>query len=275
MFKIGDFSKICRIPVSALRYYADIGLLQPLEIDQFTGYRYYSLEQLPRLNRILALKDLGLSLTEIKTVLDDEQNLNIDHLRGMLKLKQMELQHELNERQAQLDRVAARLDQIEQEGKLPEQEVILKQVEPMRVLSYRFMAPSSEVIGHHLGMIFPKLFESGVMPVSAPGTRYHNLDFDPENIDCEIVYPVANTVKDDFPISDHILMTVVELPKVEVATIIHKGDYTLLEVSYTAIGRWIEVNRYQMVGPAREFYLSSPDSPEGAITEIQFPVDRG
>lgn len=62
MIRIGLFSKLSQVPVKTLRYYNEIGLLEPAEIDSFTGYRYYSVTQLPRLNRILALKDLGLSL---------------------------------------------------------------------------------------------------------------------------------------------------------------------------------------------------------------------
>jgi DNA-binding transcriptional MerR regulator len=89
MFKIGDFSKLCRVPVSALRYYADIGLLEPEHIDTFSGFRFYTLDQLPRLNRILALKDLGLSLTQISEILHDE--LPASEIRGMLKLKEHEL----------------------------------------------------------------------------------------------------------------------------------------------------------------------------------------
>ena len=65
MLKIGEFSRLSQIAVSTLRYYDDIGLLRPVEVDGFTGYRYYSAEQLPKLNRITVLKDLGLSLTEI------------------------------------------------------------------------------------------------------------------------------------------------------------------------------------------------------------------
>jgi DNA-binding transcriptional MerR regulator len=80
MFKIGDFSKLCRVPVSALRYYADIGLLEPAQVDSFTGYRYYSLDQLPRLNRILALKDLGLALEQIARLLDED--ISSDEIRG-------------------------------------------------------------------------------------------------------------------------------------------------------------------------------------------------
>ena len=69
MFKIGDFSMLSRISVKTLRYYDEIGLLKPVNVDQFTGYRYYSADQLPRLNYIVALKDMGLSLEEIANTL--------------------------------------------------------------------------------------------------------------------------------------------------------------------------------------------------------------
>ena len=90
MFKIGDFSKLCRVPVSAIRYYADIGLMEPHYVEPGSGYRFYSLDQLPHLNRILALKDLGLSLTQIKDILHED--LTTAQIEGMLKLKEAELQ---------------------------------------------------------------------------------------------------------------------------------------------------------------------------------------
>src|SRR5262245_24704386 len=70
VFKIGDFSRIARVSCRLLRYYDEIGLLKPGSIERDTGYRYYSASQLPRLNRILVLKELGLSLEEIARVLD-------------------------------------------------------------------------------------------------------------------------------------------------------------------------------------------------------------
>ena len=69
MLKIGDFSKFSRVSIKTLRYYDEIGLLKPAEVDKFTGYRYYSVDQLSRLNRIMGLKDLGLSLEEINQLL--------------------------------------------------------------------------------------------------------------------------------------------------------------------------------------------------------------
>src|SRR5512137_2728388 len=103
MFKIGDFSRLCRVPVSALRYYADLGLLEPAAVDPASGYRFYAAAQLTRVNRIVALKDLGLTLEEIRTVLD--QGLGGDELRGMLRLKRAEAGRRLAEEQERLARV--------------------------------------------------------------------------------------------------------------------------------------------------------------------------
>jgi DNA-binding transcriptional MerR regulator len=71
MFKIGDFSRFSRVTVKMLRHYDEIGLLKPARVDPFTGYRYYTADQLPRLNRIIALKDLGFTLEQIGSLLDD------------------------------------------------------------------------------------------------------------------------------------------------------------------------------------------------------------
>jgi DNA-binding transcriptional MerR regulator len=273
MFKIGDFSRVCRIPVSALRYYADIGLLEPASTDSFTGYRYYSLSQLPHLNHILALKDLGLSLTEIKTILDSNDELNVDELRGMLKLRQAELQQELADRQSQLDRVAARLIQIQEEGKMPDQEIVLKQIEKQTVLAYRFTAESSDVLGAMLGQIYPALFATGIMPASAPGILYHDPEFKADAIDVEVIYPVAHATE-SVKINDSVQMTARELPDTQVASIIHKGSYDGLESCYKALGQWIESNKYTIAASPRELYLTAPDDPDGAITEIQFPVAK-
>jgi DNA-binding transcriptional MerR regulator len=95
-----------------LRHYARLGLLKPLWTDRFTGYRYYSREQLSRLNRIMALKDLSFTLEQIGQVLPEEMSL--DELRGMLRLKQAELAQHIRETQARLVRIEERLRRIEQ-----------------------------------------------------------------------------------------------------------------------------------------------------------------
>jgi DNA-binding transcriptional MerR regulator len=93
MVKIGYFSRLSQVPKKTLRYYDQIGLLKPAYVDEFTGYRYYNISQLSRLNRILALKDLGLSLEQIGRILTGE--LTAAELRGMLILRQSQLQEEV------------------------------------------------------------------------------------------------------------------------------------------------------------------------------------
>ena len=107
MLKIGDFARLCQLPVGTLRYYDDLGLLRPAHVDAGTGYRYYSVEQLPRLNRLLALKDLGFSLEQIARVLND--GVTPEQLRGMLMLARAEAEHRLHAEQDRLHRIEARL----------------------------------------------------------------------------------------------------------------------------------------------------------------------
>src|SRR5437868_10010490 len=117
MFKIGDFSRLSLVSVKALRYYDELGLLKPARVDESTGYRYYAASQLTRLNRILAMKDMGLSLEQIALLLDQE--LTPDQIRGMLRLKQVELRQQLVEGQARLVRIEAWLQAFEQEVTMP------------------------------------------------------------------------------------------------------------------------------------------------------------
>ena len=94
MLKIGEFSRIGQVSVKTLRYYDTVGLLKPCHVDPTSGYRYYSFEMLPKLNRILALKELGLSLEQINQLLEDD--LSAEQLRGMLRLKQVEIQEQMS-----------------------------------------------------------------------------------------------------------------------------------------------------------------------------------
>jgi DNA-binding transcriptional MerR regulator len=135
MFKIGDFSKLIRVSVKTLRHYDDLELFKPSRVDDMTDYRYYSFEQLPRLNRILALKDLGFSLETISELLKD--NLGAEMLEHPLQLKQQELQEQLAQTKERLERVSARLRQLQQKGTMSTHEVIFKTVEPIVIASAR------------------------------------------------------------------------------------------------------------------------------------------
>jgi DNA-binding transcriptional MerR regulator len=273
MIKIGDFSKIGRVPVSALRYYADQGLLLPARVDPFTGYRYYTLDQLPRLHRILALKDLGLSLEQVAQVLQD--NPTAEQLRGMLALRKAELRQQLQAAEAQLVRVEARLRHIEQEHTMPTHDIVIKSIDAMPVLSLRENAPTPESVGALLGEACGAVMQSGQAFGGAPLVIFHDPEFKPENLDVEVVIPLPGPGGQAVPLDGGRQLAAGRLGGVEAAAcLLHAGPFDTIAQSYEALGQWIELNGYQIAGPPREVYLRAPDDDGGALTEIQWPVAR-
>lgn len=273
MFRIGDFSRICQVPVSALRYYADLGLLVPAHVDRFTGFRYYQLNQLPRLNRILALRDLGLSLEEIGRLLNEE--LSADEMRGMFRLQQAKLQQQLEDEQARLARVAARLREIEKEGKMPHQDVVLKAIDPQHVLSIREIIPTPVTVGRMLSEGFAALGQHGIQPAAPPQAIYHDEEFKLTDMDVEVVIPVATAIIRDLPLPNGRMLSVRDLPAVQsAASVIHIGSYDGLSATYQVLGKWIDANGYRIAGASREIYLKAADKDGDPIVETQWPVEK-
>lgn len=275
MFKIGDFSKLTRVSVKTLHHYDEIGLFKPLRIDRATGYRYYSFDQLPRLNRILALKDLGFSLEQIARILDD--NLTAEQLSGMLALRQAELEQQMNEARERLTRVAARLTQIKQEGKMSDYEIVVKPVAAVKVASARQVVPSPELMREQCNQLVNEICEmfekTGIQSTGTCLSIYH--DHSTEGIDVEMAF----FMPDDTPLVTYRRAGVRELPSIEtLATAIYHGSYDAFDAVgqlHVEMGKWIEANGYQIVGPSREIYLQTPQSPGGdGVMEIQFPVTK-
>ncbi len=283
MLKIGEFAWLSQVTVETLRHYDRLGLLKPDHLDQFTGYRYYSLAQLPRLNRILALKDLGLSLEEVARML--YQQVKPDEIRSILASQQAELEREIQEAQRRLARVDARLRQIDMEGKMPEHEVLLKTIEAQWLASRREKIANwdQDVFGPTLTRMFGEVGEcleqQGVERVGAGFALYHENQFihisaSRQDPDVEAALPIAK------PIAESHLVKVRQLPKTEVAYVVHHGSFGGLSLARQAIFAWIEANGYRRAGPIREVYLhfdpdhqANQDSPRH-ITEVQFPVEK-
>jgi DNA-binding transcriptional MerR regulator len=190
MLKIGDFSKLAQISVKALRHYGRLGLLKPAWVDRFTGYRYYALDQLPRLNRILALKDLGFSLEQIGELL--REDLPIDELRGMMRLKRAELERHIRAEHARMARIEARLTQIEREGAMPTYEVVLKPVPPQRVVGIRDVVVSYDDVEQLFGELYAYLrTQSITFEPAEPGIAiYYDAEYHDHGIDAEVAVPL-------------------------------------------------------------------------------------
>ncbi len=272
MLKIGEFSKLAQISVKTLRYYGELKLLKPARIDRFTGYRYYTLDQLPRLNRIVALKDLGFSLDQIRQLLKDD--LPLAELRGMLKLKYGELERQVEEEQARLARVTTRLQQIEQEGRVPRYEVVLKQVPPQRVAGIRRVVTRPQEIQQALdelcaGLKIAALGADGDCPATV---LYYDTEYRDRGIDVEAAVPCTTALDGGPQVTVHTLPGVAEM-----ACTVHVGSLETLPQAYQAVLTWIDANGYRVAGPNRDLYLrrTGPHDPVAqTLTEVQFPVQK-
>ncbi len=185
MLTIGDFATLGRVSVRMLRHYDSLGLLPPAAVDPHSGYRYYTAAQLGRLNRVIALKDLGLTLAQVRAILDE--TVDLGELRGMLRLRRAQLAAQLAADTARLSSVEARLHMIETEGRMTNQDVVLKQVPPIRVAELSAVARSYEPadIGPVLTPLYPELFrrleEAGVNPVG-PSVAWYDQAADGESV---------------------------------------------------------------------------------------------
>lgn len=267
MFKIGEFSRFCMVPVSALRYYADVGLLEPAAVDPDSGYRYYSADQLPQINRILALKDLGMSLDEIRRILSE--NIGAAELRGMLRLKRAEISQHLTDEQARLDRVESRLRVIEKEGVMPDKDIVLKTVETVAGLGTRDTVAGPAGISAFMGDVFGTIMSSGLQVAGPPITQYHDAEFDIENVDLSLVVPVAGSLDLIVETEAGRKLEKASVPGGEFASIVHVGPYETIHEAYQALGNWFAEHERTGDGPMQELYLNDPSQPGPNVTEIR------
>jgi len=277
MIKIGEFSRLVQVPVATLRYYDQVGLLKPVEVDQWSGYRYYSVVQLPRLHRILALKGLGFTLEQIGVVLDE--GLTPEQIRGMLRLRHAQLSQHLAEVQNQLLDVEVRLGQIEREDQLPRYDVMLKHVQPTLIASVRAILPAHSDSGSLFGEVYDAIgphVATALGPHPGQGGQTMVLWYDTEFKDREVDGAAAFILR--CPVPEQGRMRVHELPAATVAATVHHGSYATIGQAHEAILTWIEANGYRIAGPDREVYLynSTPirlDDPS-YVTELQYPVEK-
>ena len=276
MFSIGDFAKLGRVSVRMLRHYDTLGLLSPAVVDPATGYRFYEADQLRRLNRVVALKDLGFTLEQVGAILDDK--VNPEELRGMLRLRRAQLEAQISADTDRLTGVEARLRMIETEGRMHTEDVVLKHIPSVRVAELTAVAASYEGkdIGPVIQPLYPRLCELlDAATVGSYGPPIAYYDPAPEVSEEAVTVHAAMTVSVapnsayDFAILD--------LPEVEsAATIVHRGSMDEADRSMQILARWIEDNGYRMRGYAREVCLEfDPQDPATWVHEFQVAVTRG
>jgi DNA-binding transcriptional MerR regulator len=254
MFSIGEFSRLGGVSVRTLRHYDEIGLLRPATVDPDTGYRGYSAAQLGRLNRIMALKELGLSLTQAKRLLD---GVTLEELRGMLILRRAQLEHELEEHKNHLLGVEARLRHIAREGVMPADDIVAKKIPAMGVVVIAGQAPAfgPENIVPVVNRLAAQFDELGIHDrVKEAGHRliFYESGQDGEEVTVCLALPVAEP-PGELPAPARYRV----LPEIEAAVTVRSGPAaSIFPMVYHDLVRWVGERGYQVAAIAdREVWL--------------------
>jgi DNA-binding transcriptional MerR regulator len=277
MFSIGEFARLGGVSVRTLRHYDEIGLLPPATVDPDTGYRGYSARQLTQLNRIIALKELGLSLTQTRRLLD---GVTVQELGGMLILRRAQLEHELDQHKNQLLGVEARLRSIAREGAMPADDIVAKTIPALGVVVIAAQAPGWDpenivpVVNRLVGQ-FDQLGIHDRVKEAGPRLIFYDHGHD-ENVTVHLALPVAEP-PGELPAPAEYRV----LPEIEAAVTVRSGPAAgIFPMVYQDLVRWIDERGYHATPgpfPGREVWVNEIDDVADVaqqVFEIQLPFTR-
>jgi DNA-binding transcriptional MerR regulator len=270
VFSIGDFATFTQVSVRTLRFYDQQGLLTPARVDPRTGYRYYAAGQIDRLVRILALRDLGLTLAQIREVLAAGATPQV--IRAHLARRRVEIAHARAQIDSQLAAVEGRLALLDGGSDMINYDVTTKKAPATLLAAVRRQVDEDTpgVLASTFGELFAELGSAlgraGVVPTGPAWTLYDRA----RDTGLGVAAAMPVSARAALPSS----VERVELPEQEVAYAIHRGSMEGIGAAYRAVMTWLETTGLGAGGGAREVSLVwDAEHPERCVTEVQIVVE--
>jgi DNA-binding transcriptional MerR regulator len=270
MLTISEFARLGQVSPRMLRHYGETGLLAPAKVDAQTGYRFYDVSQLGRLHRLVALRELGFTLEQIRPILEEE--LPAGELRGMLRMRRAQIEQNVAGEQARLRRIEAHLLALERGQTMELRDIVIKHSEPVRL---------AEAVGtvagfgtENISPVFRPLFgEVRAYLVSnavRPGMNIARYE-DPAEDGSVALHVGFDIGAANVPGSNRV--RIVDLPAVPVAAVVHHGTMEDIAAVFDALLTWTKDSGYTLDGPSRELYHHWDDKdPAGHVTELQLQL---
>jgi DNA-binding transcriptional MerR regulator len=280
VFRIGEFAALTRVSQRMLRHYDEIGLLRPDSVDPRTGYRGYSAAQLPRLNRIIALKELGFGLEEVARLLGAD--ISVDEIRLLLERRRKELEQRVRADQDRLTQIGNRIAAIERDERFPLGDVVVRPVADTLMATLR-------TVVHSLGKPVEHLFDESEAYVArcrarsdaSPLMLFHETSRS-EGLDVEVAIPLEHWIPSTARISVRPIRGCDTM-----ACVVYTGGYHQTEHAVRTLREWARALRWSPRGAVREVYLRfGADNADALhlppkflagreadyVTEVQLPV---
>ncbi len=271
MLKIGDFSKLARVSIRMLRHYDDIGLLKPANIDKFTGYRYYNESQLPLINRITALKDMGFGLAAIGEIL--KVYTDADALRTFLLTKQAEVREHAETVNRQLLMLESTINRLREDENLMNYSVVVKTMPERYVASVRRIIPAYDQEASLWQLMGEETAGYNLQPAEPCYSLalFHDEGYKESDVDIEIQFAVKGQYKD----TENVKFKTV--PPIQIASATYKGSYDQITAVSEAVAHWLTDNGYEFDGTMFCVYHVSPaqsQNPDDWVTEVCYSVKK-
>jgi DNA-binding transcriptional MerR regulator len=266
LLTIGDFSRMTHLSVKALRHYHDVGLLEPAEVDRFSGYRLYEANQVPIAQVIRRFRDLGMPVDQVKSVLD-APDVTTRNRVIVAHLERMEDQLEATKA------TVASLRAVLETPVVPSP-VEYRSVAATPTLAIREWVTAAEMVAwwtEAFQELRKALNDAGVERAGPDGCLYPNEMFEREEGEMVAFVPVSRLAVGSGRLQP------LELPAVELAIMVHQGSYDELDQTYGALGTHVAERAIGVDGPIRELYVVSPldaADPGALRTEVGWPVFR-
>ncbi len=273
MLSIGEFSKICQVSTKALRYYAEIGLINPEEINPENGYRYYSINQLETMLLIKRLKAYEISLEEIKSILKLEKDQFEEKLIMLLNKKKHEIQTKLTSYDLMLQKVSNDVQNLKKGESIftnfKDLDIKLVEVTPMYILSIRKLVSMEECnLGYDIffDQLKKRILEDNLTIIGGPMTIYHSDEYLFEGYDIEFAIPIKEFVTGTKDFN----------PGLCIKTRLN-GPYSEITSVYARQRTWLEQEKYCLTKPPFDIYITDPRetvNQEEFITDVYLPVKK-
>lgn len=270
MFKIGEFSKLTQVSIRMLRYYDEMGLLKPSEIDPWTNYRMYSVEQIPTLNKIKYLRDSGFNIAEIAVILNTDTDR---FLLEQLENKYAEIEKNIQEEREKLRKIEISKKELFHKESDMHYNISIKSIPAYQVLSLRRVVPNYYSEGELWQELSAFARQTHADVSGETFSIFHDAEYKEEWVDIELCVIAKKAGKNK---GDFIYRTVNPIP-VMASTMVY-GAFSNIAGVYLAFADWLQKNsQYKMTGQTRQIVHRgawNEDNPNKYLTEIQIPLEK-
>jgi DNA-binding transcriptional MerR regulator len=268
MFKIGDFSKLSSISIRMLRHYDKVELLQPVKVDEQSGYRFYSADQLKKVNQIQTLKAMGFNIATIKEIIECD---NIDTIKEQFLNRSAQIKEDMNNLQKQLRFLEDSMKTMREDVVEMNYHVSIKEIPERTVASVRKVIPSYNCEGDLWSVLMQEIQMKNIS-IAQPSYSiavFHDHEYKENDVDIEIQLSILGKHENTKDV------TFKNMESTNVASITVNGSYEQMTAVNEAAAKWIETEGYKLAGPMFNIYHVSPameSDPNKWVTEVCYPV---